>query len=647
MQLSIIIVNYNVKYFLEQCLSSVFKAIAALETEVWVVDNASTDGSVDFLQQRFPFTKFLVNDRNVGFARANNQALYKCSGEYILFLNPDTIVEEDCFTKCLQFLKDTADAGALGIRMVDGQGVFLPESKRSFPSPVISFFKLIGLTALFPTSRYFAKYTLGYLDQHTNHQVDVLAGAFLLGKRELLLQLRGFDEAFFMYGEDVDLSYRIQQNGLKNYYFSGSTIIHFKGESTKKGSLNYVKMFYQAMSIFVKKHYGGSKASIFIFFIQLAIWLRASLSAISGMIIKIGLPIVDAGLIFGSFQFVNIMWVNNVRSGNAFQPELINIAFPGFTLVFLFAATLAGMYDRKYKPSKAFYAALVAIVVMLATYSLLPESYRFSRGIILFGSMTATVLIVLFRWLLLQWKVVEDSDELNKHQQTLIVGTHKEYKEVERLLQRSGLEKRIMGRVAANGNKEDSISALDQLNTLLESIRLREIIFCEGYLSFKDIIQKIQQLPPHINVRFHAANSLSIVGSDSKDTSGESVTIDGNFELSQPFQLRRKRIVDLALALSILLTFPVHLVAGGKRIIYNALMVLTGKKTWIGYSHSTDKLPHLRKGVLATNGFPVNASSPLKKESLLKIDEWYARNYHWLQDVKLVVKHYDKLGKRA
>ncbi len=644
MQLSIIIVNYNVKYFLEQCLSSVYKAITNITAEVWVVDNASTDGSIEFLNGRFSWINVIANDKNVGFAKANNQALFKCTGEYVLFLNPDTIVAEDCFEKCMAFLNQHQKAGALGIRMVDGQGCFLPESKRSFPSPLTSFFKLIGLTSLFPKSRFFARYTLGYLDQHKNHEVDVLAGAFLMAKRQLLSSLHGFDETFFMYGEDVDLSYRIQKQGLKNYYFSGSTIIHFKGESTKKGSLNYVRMFYQAMSIFVKKHYGSGKASIFGFFIQLAIWLRAGLSAISGVFSKVGLQVVDAGLVFASFNFITALWIDWFRSGEAYNADLLQIAIPCFTILFLLTIMLAGMYDKLHKLSRAFSAALIATIVLLACYSLLPEKYRFSRGIVLFGGLTATILMVLFRWLLIQWKVIEDTDEATKHQQTLVVGTQAEYANVQRLLTRIGFQDRIMGRIAANGNKEDAIAAVGQLPTLLESLTLREIIFCEGYLSFKAIIDLIQQLPTHINSRFHAQYSQSIVGSDSKDASGEFVAVDSSFELGLPYQRRRKRMVDLAVSLAILITFPFHLLLNGLSIIRNAILVISGKKTWIGYSQSTNTLPHLRKGVLATNGLPLNDSSPLKKESLEKIDEWYARNYHWLQDVKMVARHYKKLG---
>jgi GT2 family glycosyltransferase len=282
LQLSIIIINYNVKYFLEQCLSSVVKALESVDSEIFVVDNASSDGSVAYLKPRFPSVNFIINNTNTGFGKANNKALAKCTGKYVLFLNPDTIVPEDCFIKCIRFMEENGDAGAVGVRMINGAGVFLPESKRSLPTPATAFYKLTGLSRLFPNSKIFSRYALGYLNEYENQPVDVLAGAFLLARKDLLVGLKGFDEAFFMYGEDIDLCFRIKKSGYTNYYFSQTTIIHFKGESTKKGSLNYVRMFYHAMSIFVKKHYSGTDAWFSTLLLHVAIWLRAGISAIAG-----------------------------------------------------------------------------------------------------------------------------------------------------------------------------------------------------------------------------------------------------------------------------------------------------------------------------------------------------------------------------
>lgn len=286
MKLSIIIVSYNVKYFLEQCLCSVMCAIEGLQAEVIVVDNASTDNSIEYLRPNFPSVTFIINQQNLGFGKANNLALKQCSGEYVLFLNPDTIIPEDCLQESLAFIESKKDAGAVGIRMLDGSGQFLPESKRSLPTPGSSFFKLTGLAALFPHSPLFNKYALGHLDEKENHEVDVLCGAFFLSKRNLLLELGGFDEDFFMYAEDIDLSYRIKKAGYKNYYFAESAIIHFKGESSNKSDRKYVRMFYEAMRLFVKKHYSTKSKLALGTALQTAIVLRELLSAVAAPFTK-------------------------------------------------------------------------------------------------------------------------------------------------------------------------------------------------------------------------------------------------------------------------------------------------------------------------------------------------------------------------
>lgn len=253
-----------------------------IDGEIIVIDNHSSDDSFVFFQNEFREVQFTWNKANVGFAKANNQGLAIAKGENILFLNPDTIVPEDCFEKCIAFINK--NNCAVGIKMLDGSGNFLKESKRAFPSPATSMFKLFGLAKLFPHSKTFSKYHLSYLNENENHEVDVLAGAFMMVPKNILDRVGGFDEDFFMYGEDIDLSFRIQKAGFKNFYFAESSIIHFKGESTKKGSLNYVKMFYKAMSIFVKKHYGSSRSRLFSFFIHIAIFTRASFSAIARLL---------------------------------------------------------------------------------------------------------------------------------------------------------------------------------------------------------------------------------------------------------------------------------------------------------------------------------------------------------------------------
>jgi GT2 family glycosyltransferase len=209
-------------------------ASAGIATEIFVVDNASVDGSVKMVKEKFPEVKCIANQDNAGFAKANNQAIRLSTGDYILLLNPDTIIETDTFVKIIAFMDSHADAGGLGVKMVDGSGKFLPESKRGLPTPAVAFYKVFGLSRLFPKSKIFNKYHLGYLDKEKTHQVEILAGAFMLMRKSVLDKVGLLDESFFMYGEDIDLSYRIIKAGYHNYYYPDARIIHYKGESTKK-----------------------------------------------------------------------------------------------------------------------------------------------------------------------------------------------------------------------------------------------------------------------------------------------------------------------------------------------------------------------------------------------------------------------------
>ncbi|MDF9831384.1 glycosyltransferase family 2 protein [Parabacteroides sp. PF5-6] len=256
-KLSVVIVNYNVKYFLEQCLRSVEAAVAGLDVEVFVVDNHSTDGSLNYLRPLFPQVNFIANTDNPGFARANNQAIRQAKGEYILLLNPDTVVGEESIRTLCYFMDEHPDAGGVGVKMINGNGVFLPESKRAFPTPWVSFCKLFGLSKLFPGSRTFSRYSLPYLHPDKQHTVDVLSGAFLLMRQEALQKVGLLDEDFFMYGEDIDLSYRIKQGGFTNYYVP-ERLLHYKGESTRHNDTKYIKAFYNAMLIFYRKYYPRS-----------------------------------------------------------------------------------------------------------------------------------------------------------------------------------------------------------------------------------------------------------------------------------------------------------------------------------------------------------------------------------------------------
>lgn len=639
--LSVVIVNYNVKYFLEQCLHSVQKSAAGIEVEIIVLDNQSTDGSLEYLKPRFPKANFIENETNLGFARACNKGLELARGQYVLFLNPDTLLSENTLEVCLRFFQFQKDAGAIGVKMLDGSGKFLKESKRSFPSPITSFYKLFGLARIFPKSKIFNRYYAGYLDKNKNHEVDVLAGAFMMIRKEVLDRIGGFDEAFFMYGEDIDLSYRIQKTGYKNYYLAETEIIHFKGESTRRGSLNYVRMFYTAMSIFVKKHYGGTKAGLFNAALHIAIWIRALIAALAKFVRWIGLPFIDAILILFSFWFTKLVWSTYIKPDVVYSNKLLLIAFPVYTLVFLIVAYYAGLYNKTYRRSELMRSMGIATLILLAGYALLPEHVRFSRAILLFGSLLAFVFISILRWLMLKGKILQKPSDRISKPYILAAASAIEFEQVKNFLDTNGLEDKLIGRLSIHEEK-DAVAPLEKVDEVAITLGAEEILFCIGTLSYSEVFQYASTIKSPVRFRFHTMGSCSIVGSDSDDSNGEAITSETNFNLERPSNRRIKRLIDIITACLMLLFFPLHFFFAKKpvQLLRNCFDVLFGKKTWIGYSNSSNPaLPRLRQYVVSTNGI-------FKEEKDdHSINYWYAKNYEPIHDIRLIVKNYRHLGK--
>ena len=284
MKLTVIIVNYNVKYYVEQCLNSLEKALDGIDSHIYVVDNHSKDGSVNYLSLHFKNIDLIDSNHNLGFARANNIAIRQSDSDYVLLLNPDTIVAEDTLREVVNFMDNHPKVGGVGVRMQNADGTLAMESRRGLPTPLTSFFKMCGLCACFPQSRIFGRYYLSYLGWTEPQRIEVISGAFCFLRRAALDKIGLLDEDFFMYGEDIDLSYRLLKGGFENWYLP-LPILHYKGESTHKSSFHYVHVFYQAMLIFFRKHYGH--LSFFISLpIKIAIYFKAMIALVSMQIRK-------------------------------------------------------------------------------------------------------------------------------------------------------------------------------------------------------------------------------------------------------------------------------------------------------------------------------------------------------------------------
>jgi hypothetical protein len=523
--------------------------------------------------------------------------------------------------------------------MLDGSGRFLKESKRAFPSPLTSLFKLFGLSTLFPKSKVFSRYYLGHQDAQKNQKIDVLAGAFMMVPKNVLEKVGSFDETFFMYGEDIDLSYRIQKAGYQNYYLAETEIIHFKGESTKRGSLNYVRMFYQAMSIFVHKHYGGARAGFFNAAIHFAIWVRALISAVAKLVRWIGLPVLDAIIILFSFWLVKGLWGNLIKGGQEYPGSILRIVFPVFTFVYLAVAYYTGLYNKTFRQQTLVRSSLIAMLTLLACYALLPEHYRISRGIVLFGALLSFLLLFLFRLFLLKGNLLQRQPHSISKPYILIAGSEQEFEEVKHILQQQKLHKKVIDRLAID-QKAASGSIIQNIEGIALASGARELIICVGELPAQSVIHLIQHIP--VSTWFHMAGSSSIVGSDFSDSSGEVLTAQNKFNLLLPHKKRSKRLVDILTSLVFIASFPLHIfmVKNCQHFFKDIILVLLGRKTWIGYHTSGKGLPILRKAVISVLGPRRNKAH----ENTVRLDYWYARNYEPWLDVKLILKYYRNLS---
>jgi GT2 family glycosyltransferase len=635
-KLSVIIVNYNVKHFLEQCLQSVFLALKNIPSEVFVVDNQSVDGSVELVREKFPNVILIANKDNVGFSKANNQAIRIAKGEYILLLNPDTLVEEDTFSKTISFMDTNSETGGLGVKMVDGTGEFLPESKRGLPSPAVAFYKIFGLSKLFPKSPKFAQYHLGHLSKDETNEVEILSGAFMLMRKSVLDKVGLLDETFFMYGEDIDLSYRIILGGYKNYYFADTTIIHYKGESTKKGSLNYVFVFYRAMVIFYNKHFSHKNTKAFEFLINLAIYLRASLSLFKRFINKLLTPLLDVLVLVGFCYFSSVFYQE--KTDVLLDWKIVKYLLSGVLLLTLTLSYYNGVYDSQVKKRTILKTTGLVVLLNLLIYSLLPESLRTSRLLILTWGFA--VLPALFSHRFLSDLLGFTSYFKRKKTRNIsVIGNASEIERTQKTIEQASEKKPNFF------NTDSSSISLSELgNILSEKIRIQkinELIFCAKNIPSKNIIETMVAIN-HSDLEYKIAPSESvfIIGSNSIHEQGDIYTLDTN-TLTQPKNKRYKRTLDVFMAMLFLCLFPVlFLVKKPFAAIRNVIAVLFAKKTWVGLTPSFK----LTKEVVIKPSVLFCCSAEEHEQKISTSNTAYLKNYDVVLDLKILLANFRNIG---
>ena len=630
MKVSVIIVNYNVRYFLEVCLDSVLRAARGLDAEIIVVDNNSADDSLGMLEERFPQVILIANKENTGFSRANNQGVEIAKGEYILFLNPDTVMPEDFLVKTIAYLDNHPGAGALGPRLIDGKGAFAPDGKKSFPTLAVALFKTSGINKIFPRSPYFNKYYAVHIGEHETAAVEVLSGCCMMVRRSVIDQIGGaFDEDYFMYCEDVDLSYRITQAGYQNIYFPEATLVHYKGESTRKATLSYIRIFNEALSTFVRKHYSKGQARLFIVAIQLGIVLRGVLGALKSIFRVLRLPLFDALVLLITLYWMGDFWVGHIKGAKPVPTNFILATFPAYILLWITSLWLNGAYDQPYRPLRVVRGMIIGSVMILAYYGLLDAALRYSRGLIMLSGVVGTVMLLglhegLYRLGILRF--IPYDDELRKG---VIAGDGAAYQEAAQLLRQVPAAPFLTGRIAVGGD-EPALGTIAELDKVLYTAGIGEVIFCMDSLPYTEVLKQMQRCGPNYDYKIHLRGSRGFVGSNSSHAAGDLYTTGKRYALASFSQQRNKRVFDLAASLGMLPLLPLlfFIVKRPGGLLSNLLDVLVGQKTWVGYNRSAGKtmqLPPIKAAVVP----PYNILSGYQPDDEVRaqLAEDYARRY--------------------
>lgn len=601
MILSVVIVNYNVRDLLENTLHSLMISMEKIRVEVFVVDNASDDGSIEMLARKFPQVHIIRNEENIGFAKANNQALQLARGKYFLILNPDTLLQEDTLQVMLTFFEQHPDAGMAGCKIIEPDGSMESNSRRSFPSPWVSFTKLSGLSTFFPKSKLFGRYNLTYLSDEETYEIDALSGCFTMLKREVYDQIGGFDEDYFMYGEDLDWCYRAQRAGWKIYYVHSTKIIHYGGESTKRSSINAKAVFYRAMKLFVKKNLKLSWISNFM--IHVAISIRLGISRSKFIVSRSG-PILIDMLLVG----IAISAGELIRFGGVFM--FPNYAYPTVHLasmiIYVLCLTASGTYSSdQYEVARSALGATLGFLVISALVFFFKD-FAFSRGVVLISGLILFFLIP-GRRTASQLFGTRKSLSLISGRPTLLVGLNDHSIEIiNKLRTAHGALYRLVGIIDTNrkrlGDEVEGVKIIgstENIGKVIFENKITDVIFSPDVVSYAEmfsIISRTKGLPVHYRL---AARSMEfIAGKAGIDQLTSVPLVDVQYNLLRFSHRIGKRVMDLFFAIIGL-------------IVFYPFVYFISKKTQshvFNFSYSIRLLPQVFSGEMSLVGRPTSGS---------------------------------------
>lgn len=658
MDLSIIIVNYNVKEFLQNLLHSIQKAAIDISTEIIIVDNASDDGSVELIKNKFPSVNLIENKINVGFGKANNQALKFARGDFILLINPDAVVSEDTLNKMISFLKEHQDAGVAGCKILNADGTLQLACRRSFPGPWTSFTKVTGLSSLFPKSKLFARYNLTYLDENKTYEVDAISGSFMMLKKEVLEKVGGFDEQFFMYGEDLDLCYRVQKAGYKVYYVHTTQVIHYKGESTKRSNLDETKIFYNAMHLFVKKHLSS--------FFLVEIILRAAIGFqnLFAFLWKRQLAIFTAVADFVLFNFCLFLAERiylQIKPWPGFDPSAYYIIYTVPAIIHVLVSAISGSYRKDSISVLRSLGATFISYLIITSLTFFFNQFAFSRAVVLISFLLFLIVTTFYRISLkLFFSVgVKSNSALSKR--TVILGTANESVQIAAKLKNKKTDIHSLIALIGKSNSDIGrsiagfkvIGSVQNFKKVLADSKINEVIFPSKSITYREIMELLSTSRSN-NVDYKIAGTEMdfIVGKASVSMLDDIPLVEVHYNISNPSVKIVKTVFDYALGILVLfLLYPfIYFFSKPGRnksdfrdLILKVPTVISGKRSFVGPGSSNSELKSFYGKPGLTGLWYVENCDDSEIE---KLDFYYAKNQNIWLDLEILGRTLNKFLER-
>ncbi|MCH7826812.1 MAG: glycosyltransferase [Bacteroidetes bacterium] len=656
--LSVIIVNYNVKDFLQSLLLSLDEALKNITHEIIIIDNASTDGSIQLIRNNFSYVTLIDNNKNLGFSKANNLGLKISKGKYLLLINPDTLVSEDTLTEMINFFESHSDVGLAGCKILNPDGTLQLACRRSFPGPWTSFCKVTGLSNLFSNSKIFARYNLTYLDENKSCEVDAVSGSFMMFTRNVYEELGGLDEEYFMYGEDLAYCFSIQKAGYKIFYVASTQIIHYKGESTKRSSIDETKIFYNAMHLFVKKHYSTSFVVKFI--LRTAILARGFISFLGKyklIILAIFLDILFFDL---SLYAAEKIYIGN-KEWSGFPSNNLIFIYTVPLFIQLFVSSVAGVYQKDKLSIFRNIGSILAGFLILTSLTFFLKQFAYSRAVVLIAYSMFSVLIILWRFIFRLYSKTGFLNDEIKQRKTLIVGVDEFSVNIAKKLESNsawlysvvGLISQSFSKVGGSIDQYNIIGSIENITKVIKDEKINEVVFSTSDLSYSQIMKIVSDCK-NLGVEFKlvSKNLDYIVGKTSVDMLDDVPVIELSYNINQFPHKLIKALFDYLIGLVILFfIYPfIYLFFSHKKqrsefvnIILKVPSIFSGKVSFVGPKNKSENKHSFYKGKKGLTGLWYIEEEKNTEE---KLDIFYARNQNIWLDLDIISRTLLKTRKK-